>query len=469
MTQPSSATRLWLGVFLTLSALFMVTATWNEQNLSPDPVAAAMSAWSVAEDGDLELSQAEQRNEWVFDVDGTLLSNRQPGVIAAGVPFYLLSRPFTDGFSLVPMAVAAAVITAAAAATFTLLLLQIGASRRAAAAFAVVGSLASATWSVSADALWTHGPDQLLLVSALLFASRQRYWLAGLSLGAAVTVRTHLAVVALTLGVAALAHTRRLRPFIAIGVGSALGLAAVFLYTSAFFGAWSLNAGYTATGGYPSAALAQSTLATTLENLLGSLLNPNRGLLLTTPVVLVLLPGLVRCWRDAEWWARAAAVGGVVYTIVQCRLNAFSGGTYFWGSRLTLELVTLCGPLLWLSWRATARRSGEAHAALRALTVLTVGMHAAGQFVALPSVGDGWTTWFVRQHAFGLPHSPMVRATMCIAALVAMTVMLEQRRHNGRSARVMSRDTLPQTEAVSMPEQRQDGLFEPLAQSPQRH
>lgn len=426
MRREGGRSGLWWVVFLPLLAVFLLTATWTESDLSPDPVAAAMSAWSLAEDGDLTLSPAEKRNPWVFSLGGRELSNRQPGVIAAGMPYYFVTKPFTQGFSLFPMALAAASLAAAAAATLALLLRQLGATDKAAGAFAMCGALASATWTVSADALWTHSPGQLLLVLALLWTSRGRYGLAGLALGGAVTVRTHLAVVALCLGVAALAHTRRLRPMIMIGVGSAAGLGAVLVYTAQVFGTWSLNAGYTATGGYPTAALAHSSAYTTLQNLAGALVNPNRGLLLTMPVLLALAPGAVRCWRAADWWVRAAVVGGLLYLLIQSRLNGFSGGTFFWGSRLTLELLTLSAPLLWLAWRST---TGEARAGARALAAISVAIHAAGQLVGRPAVSDSWTSWFIREEAFGVPHATGVRLTMALGLAAALLFIVRGRSH----------------------------------------
>ena len=84
-------------------------------------------------------------------------------------------------------------------------------------------------------------------------------------------------------------------------------------------------------------------------NHLGFWVSPDRGLFVWTPVVLLLLPALVRSWRSLPDWSRALAMGGLAYTLVQLTFNRFSGGDIFYGYRLGLELLAAVTPALALS------------------------------------------------------------------------------------------------------------------------
>ena len=86
-----------------------------------------------------------------------------------------------------------------------------------------------------------------------------------------------------------------------------------------------------------------------LENLAGFLISPDRGLFVWTPLLLLLLPAVVRGWSSAPDWARWLALGGVTYGIAQVGLNVFHGGDAFYGYRLALEPLAAVTPLFVVS------------------------------------------------------------------------------------------------------------------------
>ena len=91
-------------------------------------------------------------------------------------------------------------------------------------------------------------------------------------------------------------------------------------------------------------------------NHLGFWVSPGFGMLVWTPVLLLLLPSLVRRWKHLPDWSRALAVGGLLYTLMQLTLNRYSGGVMFWGYRYGLELLAACAPALALSSAAMTPR-----------------------------------------------------------------------------------------------------------------
>ena len=72
----------------------------------------------------------------------------------------------------------------------------------------------------------------------------------------------------------------------------------------------------------------------------------SRGLFVWSPFVLILLLGVRTGWRAAPSWARGAAVGGLIYFLIQMKANRYSGGGGFTGYRYPLEPLMAAAPLL---------------------------------------------------------------------------------------------------------------------------
>ena len=366
----------WLLIFLPVFAVYFATATFNIDQLSPDPVAAALSAHSIASDGDLTIDAVPVENPWIVEAQGRQVSNRQPGVIAFGVPFYAVAR--NADFSVVPAGAAGAFSAAAFVATLFFLFREL-VPRRTALIGSLVAGFATSTWSVSADSLWTHGPDQLFLVVAMLFVSRRSWASAGLAFALAIVTRTHLAVIPLVVGLWMGWRARSLGPVLAIGATSALGLLAAVAYTRHVFGVWDVSGGYSAFGSYPITRLAGTTATSSFGmNILGSLVSLQRGVFVISPFLLLLMPGLRRAIRVAPSWVNVSAVAGLVYFAVQLRINLFDGGARFWGYRLALEPLVMLAPLLLLSYREWTVLKPFRQRLLAALIALSVGYQLIG-------------------------------------------------------------------------------------------
>jgi alpha-1,2-mannosyltransferase len=139
-----------------------------------------------------------------------------------------------------------------------------------------------------------------------------------------------------------------------VGAGSSLGLGALVLHARALFDQWLPIGGRDVraipfVGGAPS--VVGETPRPLWENIPLVLGHPHRGILLYSPVLLILLPGIRAGWRAAQDWVRWAALAGVLAMIVQLLSNpgSFHGGDDFFGYRLPLEMLTLSTPLLALS------------------------------------------------------------------------------------------------------------------------
>lgn len=446
-TRPRLA--VFLLVFLPLAALFMLTSEAQDHRLSPDPVAAGVGAWAFATTGSFDLTGADvPDNPWLVEWRGEVLSNRTPGILAFGVPAALVGSAFTDAFTLWPQRATAALSAAGAAALLALLLLELGATRRQAGVFAGLGALATGTWAVASDASWTHGPDQLLLIGALLATARRRFWVAGACLAAAITVRPHLAVVPLVLGVVLAWHERAPRRLLQYGLPSFGGVGLVLLYSRLVFGIWNIAPGYTAKGYDYGARLSTDQGAGGLADLAwagvvnaaGAFVSPDRGLLTVSPVLLVLLFGMHRSWRVAPVWARAGLVAGLVYLAVQLRLNHFTGGLHFYGYRLTLETLALAAPLLWLSWRERTPGSGWERAVWATLC-LSVGNQLLGAVWIHP---DGlvpeWRHSYVVEVFDPDLHPVACQVVVLTSLLAALLCVLWRRRAPLASPRAVALD-----------------------------
>jgi hypothetical protein len=330
-------------LFLGLWIIYVATGNVEIDRQSPDAVAAALPAWRLATHGTLRLDQVLTFNPWVFVSHHHLVSNRQPGVVFFAVPFYLL-------LGQAKMNMFPAVVAAATASSGAVLLLGGSlrnlVSQRWTITVGAFFAFGTATWSVASDTLWPHGPDLLFLAGFLFFLSKNRQLSAALALALAVPVRAHLAVVALVAGVWFAVQRRSWRPLATFGLPAGVGIAVVSAYNHWMFGTWSLQGGYDSYVTKNLEGAGSGNWSQFFTNLLGAFFSPERGLLVWCPVLVVVAFGVRQGWRAAPSWARLSATAGAAYSLVQLKLNYFSGGDRFWSYRLTLELLMLTAPLL---------------------------------------------------------------------------------------------------------------------------
>lgn len=419
---PVAAWKVPLGLFALLAATYLATISADP---SPDVYSADFAAAHIARTGDPvpdisdfpALDENTIRETWIVETaDGREAIGRAPGVIAAAVPAYFVLRP--DGLSAVPGGVAAALLTAATV-TLLFLMLRPRAGTRVALVAAGLLGLGTPLWSVAADGMWPHTLTAFGIVGMAWAASRDdarshgwrrwRWWVVGLFGGVVLWGRLHAALICAVVGVG-VALARR-QPAVAVRVGAASGamLGLMSVWTRWMYGSWDPSSGYRSgdfTGGV-------GDRMTDWLNLSGFWVAPDRGLLIWTPVLLVMAVPLARAWRDLPDWSRALLVGGALYLVAQGLLVRFSGGDAFYGYRTSLELVVCATPALALSAGEMRRvaRTLFAPAALAQLALIAPG--AITENLGLP-VGDVW-----HENAFveGALHRPVVTLVPAAAAV----------------------------------------------------
>ena len=359
-------------MLIPLFGIYFATAT-TSLPYHIDALTNVLTGWHVAARGSIYLDEspdlanpASFRNVgwFVRTPRGHVVSQYPPGAALIAIPFYTADRQSTrmilygnndpdapgvtlDLPSLIPAAAAASFATALAMALLALVSLQFLSPARAMVASYVAG-LGTGAWAVASDSLWQHGPGMLWIALALYLTVRKHQVGAGLAFGMAILTRPHLALIAAAVGIAIGLARRSFRPVLEVGIGSSIGLAALLVYNRVVFGAFSVTGGY-GTGFTEQAVHSSATWY--LRNIAGAFVDPTRGLLIWTPFLIVLIPGLVRAWKAAPAWVKGAAIGGLLYLLLQLKANRFSGGTGFFAYRYPLEFLTAAAPLLVLAYR----------------------------------------------------------------------------------------------------------------------
>ena len=381
MRSRTMAAYLFYGTLLT----YILTASYTRQSI--DTISTYIPAWQLAHHGSLYVDQFYDPKLWFVHVHGRVVSNRFPGAILFAVPFYLL----LDHSALpLPFAgnVAAAAATAGSVTVLYLLLTRLTSGRRALGA-SLLFAFGTPTWGVSGNALWTHGPDQLWLLLGILALAGERYLPSGLAFAAAVLTRPHLALVPAAAGLGYSRHQKMSRPAILIACGSVTGVFGIVAYNRFIYGAWTLvgqYASHVAGAGTSTAHLGLGGVGVPafLENIAGTLVSPSRGVIVLTPFLLLLVPGLRSAWVAAPPWARYPALGGLAYLASQLWLDHFSGGFGFYTYRVPIETLTLAGPLLTLAYTTWTSKRKWRRWAFLACAALSVGIQATGA-VSLPA------------------------------------------------------------------------------------
>ncbi len=368
----------FLVVFLPLLALYLLTMQKADVESNFDSVASAVPAWRMAQFGDLDLAQFEQL-PFIFDVGGSIVSNRPPGISFLSTPLYWLfgSSTFTGAVpSLLPATATAAVASAGAVGVLHLVLRRL-ASPVEAIGGALVFAIGTSTWSISANELWPHGPAQLFLALAMLGLASERFLGGGLAYGAALLIRPVTAIIPAVTGLWHGWRARTWRPIVLIGLGSLIGLGTLLLYNHAVLDTWS-----PAPPSYGEAFVdraGQQSVFGYAGDVLGFLFHPKYSVFLFSPFLLFTIPGLRTAWRTAPAWTKSSTVGGFVYILIHLRLNRFWGGLAF-NYRYALEFLIVLAPLLFLSWQAWY---GEASPIGRRLFWYSVAASAGIQAIAI--------------------------------------------------------------------------------------
>ena len=349
-----------------------------------DTRSASAAAWNIATRGELAFPEQWPVTREIWSVegrDGRNYSNRFPGVIAWGVPFFFVQetiRPSVhaeEHYLFIDYragAVAGAVATALGVGA-SFLLYGYFVSRLAALAAALLTGLGTSLWSVASTALWPHGLTHLCITLALLALASKKPWLLAIATVIALTARPHVAIGLLPIGVWLL-HQRRWAEAGGMAGGALLGLGLVSAYSYAVFGTALPAAGY---GVAEMGRLAKDP-ALFAESVAYALGSRHKGLFVYSMFLLVLIPFSLRAWRISPGWVRAATVGAVSYAVFQALATNLIGGDHFFGYRVQLEPLALMAPLLVLCWTSGVRAERRLNWLFGALAVGAVAVHAIG-------------------------------------------------------------------------------------------
>lgn len=416
---PASASRspvgsgapVWIGLLLFLGVFVTYTATVDLDRSSNDIYSAGLAGWVIATTGEPWIDQLEpdsyvESKTWtqVNERNDRVVVSRAPGPIIAVVPAESARRALTgsEQFSLVPQAVTAAALTAGAVVFFFLVVLRAAGLRASLVATAAL-AFATPVWSVSANAMWTHPITLLGILGMAYFAAKERWWLVGALGGVAVLGRLHTALIVAVLG-CGLAIVKR-RPAIAVQVGLAsfAGVVVAGVWTFWVYGRWTPAGGYRSDTAQRVATGFGGGAEEALANQLGMWVSPGYGILVWTPVLLLLLPAVRRGWHQVPTWARILPLGGLVYTLAQAQLNTFTGGDGFYGYRHGLEFLATVAPCVAIAANGNLGRFS------RHLLGPVIGLQLAA--FLLGSVTEAWyilftDAWRDNSFALALRHEP---------------------------------------------------------------
>ena len=248
-----------------------------------------------------------------------------------------------ETFSVAPGALTAALI-AAVAVLLMFLALRTQVPDRLAAAAAATLAFATPVWSIAADAVWPHTITLLGIAGMAWASATNRWWLAGIFGGITLWGRLHAAIIVACLGVLIGWHRRQPRITLTIGLFSGMLLVLLSAWTRWMYGTWD------PTGSYGGGVFNVGPEGWgRITNQLGMWIALDRGILVWSPILLILGPALFRGWRELPDWARALACGGLGYTLVQAWLITFTGGDFFYGQRLGIEFLVCVTPALTLT------------------------------------------------------------------------------------------------------------------------
>lgn len=362
--------RLFSLVAVPLVFLYLATATWTLP-YHIDAVTNVFTAWEMGENGRVTLNDYEELATddyfgnigWIVPAQSTAAAVYPPGAALLAAPLYAMwpadaeiqtvhgtnrDAPSIDILipPLGPAAITAAVVAAIAVGLLSLAFREF-VDGRLALLSAYLAGLGTAMWPVAADALWQHGPAIMWITAGMLLSIRHQV-ASGFAFGAAILTRPHTALIAAGNGLWQSGKSRSVRPAVLIGFGSLVGLGVLVWYNDFVFGTPSISGGY---GDRFAARMANLDLLQYAGNIILVLVHPMRGVLIYSPFLILLLPGLRSAWRAAPAWVRGSAVGGLLYLLLQLKAEGYSGGSGFSGYRYPLETLAAAAPLLLLSYR----------------------------------------------------------------------------------------------------------------------
>ena len=412
--------RLYLTVFLATALVYLLTSHIASGQIS-DTQAVIAPAYNFVHHGTFFLDHARglpANNEWFWHVNGHLVSARMMGPVLAGVPLCALLAwtPLSPGAL---NALNAALLTALAMTFLLAALRRMVPDRLALTGYAVV-AFGTSVWTVAAAETWPQTVDVLFLALMLLALSRRRVGWAGIALAPALLSRPHLAVVALVMGVGLAATRRSWRPLLGFGIPAVGAFGLLYVWNHAIYGRWQLLGTYS--DKLTSVPAGSGGGRSYLANVAGALVTPTQGLLVLSPLLALALVWLLRHPGSAPAWSRLAMLAGLLYEAIQLRLDVYTGGGGFFGSRLTLELVLLAAPMAVTTYHPWAtghpgRRYVTSLAAAWSVAIFATGALLKDYLIGGDSSLD-WTSYYpARVIGFAGRTGAMVTMLLTLALL----------------------------------------------------
>jgi hypothetical protein len=367
--------------------------------LSPNEVSRWATAASLVETRTPEISGVlpllGPSFEDVSEKDGRVFSNKAPGAALVALPGYLAARPFAGPPSAASLRPSLTLMRLAAATLPTLILalvlqgaaLRLGATP-ARARFAAAALLFATPLFAYGLLLFSHA-----LVAACLFgawaaffgtdstASARRDALGGALLGIAVVAEYPAAVPAAVLALCAVLPAPRRA--IAVAAGAAPSALILGAYDAVCFGSpFALSSGFERAAAFRSLA-AVGVFGVGLPSpsiLLRLLLDPSKGLLVFTPLLL-LWP-----WALPAARGRTSRAGGLALALVPLSLLLLYAGYPNWHGGFTVGSRYLVAALPFLVFPLAFREGGGLEAGLAGASVLA----CVGTTLAFPFVPPGF-------------------------------------------------------------------------------
>jgi hypothetical protein len=362
----------FLPVLTICLLVFAVTADWDGPD-HIDPYTNALTAWYLATTGSPVMTEHQAATDqahrgnlpWVVMSPRGPISQYPPGTAVLAVPISAVwpgtlvparmggtTRPDAAmvDFPVAPRApsiIVGVVSSALAAAMVASIATAVRADPLQGLVAGLVYGCCTGLWSVASQQLWQHGPGAMFVAGSVLAASKNRLVVSGGLAAASVLVRPHLVLIAVGISVALAVDRRSVRPLLEIGGPTAVGVLALLTYNHWIWGELTISGGY---GASFVTNLQSADLASFLRNVGLAFLDWRQGLLTVSPMLVALFAGLPFVFRKAPPWARGAAIGSVVYLLVQLKANRFTGGGGFFGYRYPIEPLAGASAVLYLAW-----------------------------------------------------------------------------------------------------------------------
>ena len=380
------------GIALAVGLVALLVYQSNDNHVrTGDTFPARVLPISIIEEGDLDFNEFRGVARGGRPLEEGYMFNRVgervlsyysivPGLL--NLPTHLIARQM--GYDIrvevqVLGRITAGVVAALSVFFMTFTLLSVCERTGVAVMFGALFAFGTTTWSVAATGLWQHGPSLMFLGAAfagLCLKRRAGILIAGFMLGMAVWNRLPNAAYAAGVTVYLALYRPRELPWL---IGGAVPPAlAMFGYSWTHWGSiWALGEGHQVT-------LFSGPL---LHNLAATLVSPNRGFFVFSPVFLLALPTLYHVLRTPRRWPLlfALSLGSLAILLAHSLWLFWWGGDQF-GYRLLTEMVPVWILLLALAWERWISKSRAGIAVFATLATLSVYINFLGG-VYYPS---GW-------------------------------------------------------------------------------